>query len=96
MAQVIVFMMCVIQSSVGCGIKGIWLSFTVSLVAAYQVNSKVIPCLCVGINKLPIFHIYRKEKCFILRKVWFTISGKQELSTSKKGQLDLWNVICLT
>lgn len=91
-------MICIIQTRVGCGFKGIWLSFTplVYLAGAYQVICKVIHCLDARINTLQIFYIYEKEKRFILRKVWFTMSGKQEQSTSKKGQLYLWNVICLT
>lgn len=94
MAKVIVFIICITQSRVGYGFKGIWLSFIalVYLAAAYQ----VICCPNAGINTLQIFYLYKKEKCFILRKVWFTMSGKQEQSTSKKGQLYSWNVICLT
>lgn len=98
MAKVIVFIICITQSRVGCGFKGIWLSFIalVYLAAAYQVICKVICCPNAGINALQIFYLYKKEKCFILRKVWFTMSGKQEQSTSKKGQLYSRKVICLT
>lgn len=96
MAKVIVFMVCITQGRVGCGFKGTWLSSTVYLAAAYQVICKVIHCLNAGIKTLQIFYIYKKEECFILRKIWFTVSGKQEQSTSKKGQLYFWNVFCVT